>query len=148
MGDRRSRSGNRILLEQSGDHRRVEVGTNSHDQFLSEINYPAVAIVEAHAVRRRRQRMKFDYRLVVLYDQILHMELRAVWENLAQLGEGALPESLLATVVTGERVGAHHCPVDVVSYPFEECSAVAVLKSLKNFANTVGCNCHLNLSLY
>src|SRR6202167_5992720 len=90
--------------------------------------------------------MKFDYRLVVLYDQILHMELRAVWENLAQLGEGALPESLLATVVTGEGVGAHHWPVDFVSYPFEECSAVAVLKSLKNLANTIGCNCHLNLS--
>src|ERR1700677_605509 len=90
--------------------------------------------------------MKFDYRLVVLYDQILHMELRAVWENLAQLGEGALPESLLATVATGEGVGAHHCPVDVVSYPFEERSAVAVLKSLKDLANTVGCNCHLYLS--
>jgi predicted component of viral defense system (DUF524 family) len=46
--------------------------------------------------------MKFNYRLVVLYYQILHMELRAVWENLSQLGEGVLRESLLATVVTGE----------------------------------------------
>jgi hypothetical protein len=46
--------------------------------------------------------VKFNYRLVVLYDQILHMELRAVWENLSQLGEGALRESLLATVVIGE----------------------------------------------
>ena len=48
-----------------------------------------------------------------------------------------LPERLLATIVTGERVGAHHCPVDVVSYPFEEHSAVAVLKSLEYPANTV-----------
>ena len=45
--------------------------------------------------------MKFNYSLVVLYDQIHHMELRAAWEKLAQLGEGALPESPLATVVTG-----------------------------------------------
>src|SRR5271154_1516668 len=90
--------------------------------------------------------MKFDNRFVVLYDQILHMELRAILQNLAQLGESALPEILLATVVTGKGVRAHHDPVDVVSYPFEERSAVAVLKSLKDLANTLGCNCHLYLS--
>src|ERR1700691_2170347 len=90
--------------------------------------------------------MKFDDRFVVLYDQILHMELRAVLQNLAQLGESALPEILLAAVVTGKGVSAHHDPVDVVSYPFEERTPVAVLKSLKNLANTVRCNCHLNLS--
>src|SRR5580704_11787241 len=90
--------------------------------------------------------MKFDNRFVVLYDQILHMELRAILQNLAQLGESALPESFLATVVTGERVSSHHYPVDVVRDPLEERSAVAVLKSLKDLANTVRCNCHLNLS--
>src|SRR5580692_7549317 len=90
--------------------------------------------------------MKFDDRFVVLYDQVLHMELRAVLQNLAQLGESALPELLLAAVVTGKGVSAHHDPVDVVSYPFEERSAVAVLKSLKDLTNTLGCNCHLYLS--
>ena len=50
MENRRSRSDYRILLKQSGDHRRVEVGTNSHDQSVSEIDYPAVVVVEAHAV--------------------------------------------------------------------------------------------------
>jgi hypothetical protein len=74
------------------------------------------------------------------------MELRAVWENLAQLGERSLPEGLLATVVTGKWVSAHHYPVDVVSHLFEERSAVAVLKSFKDFTNTFRCNCHLNLS--
>jgi hypothetical protein len=29
---------------------------------------------------------------------------------------------------------------------FEERGAVAVFKPLKDFANPVGCNCHLNLS--
>src|SRR5580700_3967962 len=90
--------------------------------------------------------MKFDNRLVVLYDQILHMELRAVLQNLAQLGESALPEILLAAVVTGKGVSAHHDPVDVVSYPFEERTAVAVLKPLENLTNILGCNCHLYLS--
>jgi hypothetical protein len=75
------------------------------------------------------------------------MELRAVWENLAQLGEGALYECLLAAVVTSEWMGPFHNPVHVVSHVFEEGSAVAVLKSFKDFANIVGCSCHLNLSL-
>src|SRR5580704_19249764 len=91
--------------------------------------------------------MKFDNRFVVLYDQILHMELRAVLQNPAQLGESALPESFLATVVTGKGVSAHHYPVDVVSYPFEERTAVAVLKPLKDLANTVGRNCHFEFLL-
>jgi hypothetical protein len=75
------------------------------------------------------------------------MELRAIWENLAQLGEGALYECLLAQVVTSEWVGPFHNPVHVVSHVLEEGSSVAIFKSLEDFANTVGCNFHLNLSL-
>src|ERR1700734_331466 len=75
------------------------------------------------------------------------MELRAVWENLAQLGEGALYECFLAEVVTSEWVGPFHNPVHVVSHVFEEGSSVAIFKSLEDFANTVGCNFHLSLSL-
>src|SRR5580692_6928417 len=91
--------------------------------------------------------MKFNYCLIVLNDQILHMELRAVWENLAQLGEGALYECLLAAVVTGEWMSSFHNPVHVVSHVLEEGGSVAIFKSLEDFANTVGCNFHLNLSL-
>jgi len=44
-------------------------------------------------------------------------------------------------------VRAHHYPVDVVSYSFEERSAVPVLKFFEDLANTVRSNCHLNRSL-
>ena len=50
MVDRRSRLDYRTLLEQSGDHRRVEVGANSRDQSVSETDHPAVVVVKAHAV--------------------------------------------------------------------------------------------------
>src|SRR6202050_697341 len=143
---RYGRSCNRILFEQSGDHRRVEIGANSHDQSVPEINYPAIAIVEAHAVLRRCQRMKFDYRIVVLNDQILHMKLRALRKDLSQLGESAFDKRSLAKVVSSERMGPFHNPVHVVGHMFEERGAVAVFKPLKDFANPVGCNCHLNLS--
>jgi hypothetical protein len=90
--------------------------------------------------------MKLDHRLIILDEQVLHVKLRALRKNLTQLGEGVSDEVLLAAVVSGEGVGPHHGPIDVVSYLFEEGSAVAVLKSLENFANTVGCNSDLNFS--
>src|SRR5271168_2827258 len=55
-----SRSSDRVLLEQSGDHGRVEVGANTYDQAVLEIDDPAVAIVETQAVLGRRQGMKLD----------------------------------------------------------------------------------------
>src|SRR6201988_284715 len=93
---------NRILIEQSGDHRRVEVSANTYDHCLLEIDDPAVAVVEAHAVLGRRERMKFDHRLIVFHEQMLHLELRPLRKNLTQLGEGASDEVLLAAVVTSE----------------------------------------------
>jgi hypothetical protein len=45
--------------------------------------------------------MKFDHRLIVLDDQILYLELRALRQDLTQLGEGAFYEGLLATIVAG-----------------------------------------------
>src|ERR1700722_12194974 len=101
-GGRNNRSWNRIFLEQSGDHRRVEIGANAHDQSVLEIDYPAITIVEAHAILRRGQRMKFDYRLVILNDQVLYMELRALRKDLSQLGESAFDKSSLAKVVSSE----------------------------------------------
>src|SRR5580658_2302686 len=44
-------------------------------------------------------------------------------------------------------MSAHHDPVDVVSYRFEERTAVVVLKALKDLANTVGGDCHFEFLL-
>src|ERR1700734_3440326 len=90
--------------------------------------------------------MELDHCLIVLDEQMLHLKLCALWKNLTQLREGAGDEILLAAVVTGEGVRPHYGPVDVVRYVFEEGSAVAVLKSLEDFANTVGCDGHLEFS--
>jgi hypothetical protein len=68
---------------------------------------------------------------------VLHIELRSLWKNLAQLGECAFLEGLLAGVAAGQRMRAHHGPVDVVGDMFKECGAVTGLKSLEDFANAV-----------
>lgn len=48
------------------------------------------------------------------------MQLGAVRKSFSQLGEDVIYEGLLTKVVAGERVGAHHCPVNIVGYVFEE----------------------------
>jgi hypothetical protein len=65
-----------------------------------------------------------------------------IWHNLARV------PSVKALYGSDRRgVHAHHCPVDVVSYSFEERGAVPVLKFFEDLANTVRSNCHLNHSL-
>src|SRR6266851_2696130 len=90
--------------------------------------------------------MKLDYRLIVLDGQILHVELGALRKHLSQFGEGAFDEGFLAGVLTGERVGAHHFPVNVVGNLLKEGRAVTVLESLEDFANALGCNDHFDFS--
>src|SRR5450432_2751167 len=90
--------------------------------------------------------MKLDDRLIVLNDDVLGTELGALRKHLTQLGESTFDKGLLAEVVTGKWVRPLHNPIHVVGHMREEGSPVAVLKSLKDFANTFRCNCHLNLS--
>jgi hypothetical protein len=136
---------NRILLEQSGNHRRVEVGTNPYDQPLLEIDYPAITVIEAHAVLGRCKRTKLDYRLVVFDNQMLHVELCSLGKHSTQFRECAGDEVLLAVVMTCERMRAHDGPIDVFSYNFEKSSSVALFESLEDFSNTFGCDFHFEL---
>jgi len=46
--------------------------------------------------------------------------LSSLWKYLAQFGKGTGDKVRLAAIMTGERVGAHHDPIDVVSNMFEK----------------------------
>jgi uncharacterized protein (DUF2267 family) len=91
--------------------------------------------------------MKLDDRLIVLDDQVFHVELRALWKDPSEFVERARNERLLARVVTRERVSAHHDPVDIVSNVFEEVGAVAGLQAFEDIANDVGRNSRVSFSL-
>src|SRR5580704_197270 len=91
--------------------------------------------------------MKLDHRLIVLDDQMLHLELCALRKNLSQFRKGASNEIILAAVVTCQRVSAHDGPVHVLGYALEEVSAVAFLEPLEDLADTFGSNGHRNVSL-
>src|SRR5580692_2537197 len=81
-----------VLFEQSSDEGRVEVRANANDDGIPETDHPAVAVVETHAVLRGRERAELYDGLVVLDDQVLDDELRAVRQNLPQLGERSVDE--------------------------------------------------------
>jgi hypothetical protein len=132
-----------ILGEQFGNHGRVEVGAHTRNNSVLEINHPAVAVVEAHAILGSRQRMQLNHGLITFRDHMLHMQLRALRKNPAQLGEGARNECLFAGIVTRERVRAHHGPIDVIGYMLEEGSAVAILQSSENLAYLAEWDAHV-----
>jgi hypothetical protein len=56
---------------------------------------------------------------------------------LTKLGKGTFSKGSLAEIVAGERMSAHHSPVDVVGYVFKEGCAVATFKPLEDFENAL-----------
>src|ERR1700722_15165482 len=54
-GGREVASRERVFLEQSGDHGRVEVRAYAHDHTVLEIHDPAVTVIEPHTVLGRGQ---------------------------------------------------------------------------------------------
>jgi hypothetical protein len=87
--------------------------------------------------------MKFDHCLVAFDDKIFQVELSSLWKHLAQFGKGTGDKVRLAAIATGERVSAHHDPIDVVSDMCEKGGSVAVLQTFKYFTNVVRCDSHL-----
>src|SRR5580692_327774 len=84
--------------------------------------------------------MELDHRLIVLDDQVFHLELRSLWKDSSELVECARNEIPLAAVVSRQGVSTHDDPVDIIGNVFEERCAVAVLQSLEDFANEIGCD--------
>ena len=62
------------------------------DGVVSEVNHPAVSVVEPHSILRGRQGVKFNDRLVVLHEQMLDDQLSPVGQNLAKLRESTRHE--------------------------------------------------------
>ena len=73
---------------------------------------------------------------------MLHIELRSLWKNLAQLGECAFLEGLLAGVAAGQRMRAHHGPVDVIGDMGEKARAIAMLETSENLPHETSIDCH------
>src|SRR5271169_3127680 len=108
------RSLDRVFLEEARDHHRIEIGPHSVDGVASEVDQPAVPVVEPQSVLRRRQGMKFHDSLIILHEEMLDDELSPVRQNPGELREGPRQEIRFRLVVTRERMRALDDPVDLI----------------------------------
>src|SRR5262245_43417972 len=127
----------RIFLEQTRDHRRVEICPHSVDGAASEMDHPAISVVEPHSVLRRRLGVKLHDSLIILHEEMFDDKLGTVWQNLVELREGSGEEIRFRLVVTGKRMCAFDDPVDLVVNMLEKARAVALLETLEDLPDVV-----------
>src|SRR5262249_48947929 len=72
------------------------------------------------------------------------MQLRAIRQHLAEPCERRRREIGLRLVVSGQRMRAHHGPVDIIGDMREERRAVTVFESGKNFPDEIRFHSHAN----
>jgi hypothetical protein len=98
------------------------------------MNELATMIVETKSVPGSREQAQFHDRPVVLDQEMLHHELRALRQHLVQFGERAGDEIGLRAIVTGQRVGAFDRPVYLVIDMVEERRVISVLELCEQFS--------------
>src|SRR5271167_4933285 len=123
------RSLDRIFLEETRDHRRIEIGPYLVYCVSIEVDDPAISVVEPQSVLRRGQGVKFHDSLIILHQQMLDDELNSVGQNLGEFREGPGQEIRFRPVVTGERMCPFDDPVDLVVDVLEKAGTIALLKT-------------------
>ena len=123
----------RVFLEETRDHCRIEIGPHLVDGVAIEVANPAVPVIEPQSILRGRQGMKFHDSPFVLHKQMLEDELSAVRQNLVEFREAPRQESRFRLRMTGERMRAFDDPVDLIVYMLEKARSIACSRPLKIF---------------
>ena len=133
-------SGERILLEQSGDHCGVEIRANRRNFLILKEDDPTITIVESHAVRSRCQGLKLDDGFIVFDREIFNMELSPMWKHSAKFGESAGNEIRVAEIFSCQRMRPYDRPLYVVCDIVKEGGTVALLEAFEDLTNIIGCD--------
>jgi hypothetical protein len=132
-----------ILIEETRDHCRVEIGPNLIDDLSGKMDNPAVARVEPGAVLRDSQRAELDDGFVVSQHDMLHDELRTYRHD--PVGKAAGKKVTLGAIVSNEGMGSFDDPIDIVGDMVEELASMAVLQCAKDSTHMIFTNGHLFL---
>src|ERR1700722_13096024 len=103
-----------VFSEQLSDQRRVQVCPDFCDDVVFKDANPAITIVKSHTIFRHRQRMQFNYGVMILHEDVLDAQLRALRKHFSKFGECAAYEIGLRTIVTGQWMRTHHGPIDII----------------------------------
>jgi hypothetical protein len=64
----------RVLVERLGEQDRVEIGADTDDNVVSEVDDPAKAVVGPQPIAGRGVRMEFNHGLVVLDEKMVRVQ--------------------------------------------------------------------------
>jgi hypothetical protein len=132
-----------ILIEETRDHCRVEIGPNLIDGLSGKMDNPAVARVEPAAVLCGRQRAELDDGFVVFHSYMFHDERRARRHD--PIGKAAGEKVALGAIVSHKGMGSFDDPIVFVGVMVEELAAMAVLQCSKDSTHMIFTNSHLFL---
>ena len=135
---RHSRGGNRILLEQPSNERRIKVGSDFHDHRVSESAQPAVSVVKPEPVLCDCFGMNFPSAQSSLISTCAACSWAPCGRTCASLSNVSARNSVFRVIVPGERVRALDNPVDIVGDMLEEPFAITRFEIPKDLANIGG----------
>ena len=131
-----------VFVDQLPYECRVQVSPDLHDDSVREAGYPAVPVVEGLPVQRCGKRFQFHRRGVTIHQQVGNAQDYTLLEELVQPAEGVCEEVSLCMVGAGQRMGAHHGPVDVLRHVVEESITSSVLQVGEETSNIAGLDRH------
>ena len=99
-------------------------------------------IIEAKAVFGGRFGMQLHDRDVVLHDQIVDVQFAHRSAAPCRAWRRYRRRNRLGFVVPGERMRAHHGPVDVIGDVGEKARAIAMLETGENLPHETRVDCH------
>jgi hypothetical protein len=89
-----------ILVKKTGDHCRVQIGSDLIDDLSGKVDNPAVASVEPDAILCGSQRAELDDGLVVFHHYMFHDELRIQRQDAIRKAAGK--QVILGAVVSSK----------------------------------------------
>jgi hypothetical protein len=138
--------GNWILFEEASHESGVEIRADLDNLSIAEPAKPAVAVIESEAIPGDGQGVQLDDGPIAAGQGVFDVELRAVAQDFIELLESVREKIGFAVVMAGKGMGSLDGPIDVIGDVGEEFTAVAALKGLEDFANTIDCDGHVDLS--
>jgi hypothetical protein len=106
--------GNRFLFEESSHERRIEIGPYLNYFVVLEPANPTVTVIKLEAILRGGKRVQFNHGPVVTHQRMLHVQLRALWQDLVKFFKSMGKKIRFAVVVAGKRMSSLNDPIDIV----------------------------------
>ncbi len=81
--------------------------------------------------------MQLNDRPIARHQHMLCVKLSAVWQDLRKFVKGVRQKIRFGVVMTGKRMSAFNCPINIIGNVRKESSTVTALKRFEDVANFI-----------